>query len=246
MRLEQDGSSGFTPQTWDVAGNESGFFVRDATNGSSLNLRIQPNSPSQALFIKTNETVLNDGGADSNLRVESDADQNALFLDAATGNLGLGTNAPANELHIVDTGNVGIQLESDTTDRNLRLSLSDGTGAGGLDEFRVVFVGVGSPAMMVESDGDVTIAGSLTTGGPTCAAGCDRVFSDDYELKSLEQHAAMMWKNSYLPNVGPTKAGAPLNVAEKIGGMLNELEHAHIYIGQLHGRLAVLEAKFVD
>ncbi len=36
LRLEQDGSSGFTPQTWDVAGNETNFFIRDATNGSTL------------------------------------------------------------------------------------------------------------------------------------------------------------------------------------------------------------------
>ena len=31
LRLAQDGSSGFTAQTWDVAGNEAGFFIRDAT-----------------------------------------------------------------------------------------------------------------------------------------------------------------------------------------------------------------------
>ena len=30
MRLEQDGSSGFSQQTWDVAGNEANFFIRDA------------------------------------------------------------------------------------------------------------------------------------------------------------------------------------------------------------------------
>ncbi|MCB0635619.1 MAG: hypothetical protein KDC54_03325, partial [Lewinella sp.] len=31
LRLEQDQSSGWTPQTWDVAGNETNFFVRDVT-----------------------------------------------------------------------------------------------------------------------------------------------------------------------------------------------------------------------
>ncbi len=35
LRLEQDGSSGFNPQTWDVAGNEANFFLRDVTNGST-------------------------------------------------------------------------------------------------------------------------------------------------------------------------------------------------------------------
>ena len=42
LRLEQDGFSGFSAQTWDVAGNETNFFVRDATNGSTLPFRIEP------------------------------------------------------------------------------------------------------------------------------------------------------------------------------------------------------------
>ena len=36
LRLQQDGSSGFAPQTWDVAGNETNFFIRDVSNGSTL------------------------------------------------------------------------------------------------------------------------------------------------------------------------------------------------------------------
>jgi hypothetical protein len=51
LRLEQDGSSGFTPQTWDVAGNEANFFVRDATNGSKLVFRIKPGAPTDSLFV---------------------------------------------------------------------------------------------------------------------------------------------------------------------------------------------------
>ncbi|MCH8961536.1 MAG: hypothetical protein IH820_09490, partial [Bacteroidetes bacterium] len=52
LRLEQDGSSGFTPQTWDVAGNETNFFIRDVTNGSTLPFRIFPGAPSNALTIE--------------------------------------------------------------------------------------------------------------------------------------------------------------------------------------------------
>ena len=52
LRLQQDGSSGFAPQTWDVAGNETNFFVRDVTNGSTLPFRIAPDSPSSSLTIK--------------------------------------------------------------------------------------------------------------------------------------------------------------------------------------------------
>jgi len=57
LRLEQDGSSGFTPQTWDVAGNEANFFIRDATNGSTLPFRIFPGAPSNALNIATDGDV---------------------------------------------------------------------------------------------------------------------------------------------------------------------------------------------
>ena len=57
VRLEQDGSSGFTAQTWDMAGNETNFFIRDVTNGSRLPFRIRPNAPSNALYIDTDGDV---------------------------------------------------------------------------------------------------------------------------------------------------------------------------------------------
>ena len=57
MRLEQDNSEGFSPQTWDVAGNEANFFVRDATNGSLLPFRIRPGAPTSSLDIAANGDV---------------------------------------------------------------------------------------------------------------------------------------------------------------------------------------------
>ena len=72
---------------------------------------------------------------------------------------------------------------------------------------------------------------------------CDGVFSPDFEVESIEEHAARMWGNSFLPAVGPTAPGAPFNVPEKVGGILNELEKAHIYIEQLHQRNDELEAE---
>jgi hypothetical protein len=51
IRLEQNNSGGFTAQTWDVAGNEANFFVRDVTSGSRLPLRIRPGAPTSSLDI---------------------------------------------------------------------------------------------------------------------------------------------------------------------------------------------------
>ena len=53
LRLEQDGSSGFTQQTWDIGGNEAGFFVRDQTNGSQLVFRVIPGAPKGSLRLGT-------------------------------------------------------------------------------------------------------------------------------------------------------------------------------------------------
>ncbi|NKI33995.1 tail fiber domain-containing protein [Wenzhouxiangella sp. XN79A] len=74
LRLAQDGSSGFASQTWDVAGNETNFFVRDTTNASRLPLRIRPGAPTSSLDI------------------------------AASGAVGMGVQAPTAALHMVRPG----------------------------------------------------------------------------------------------------------------------------------------------
>lgn len=73
LRLEQNGSNGWTPQIWDVAGNETNFFVRDVTNGSKLPFKIKPGAPDNSLYV------------------------------AANGDVGLGTASPSVNLHIKTT-----------------------------------------------------------------------------------------------------------------------------------------------
>jgi hypothetical protein len=57
LRLEQDGSSGFTAQTWDLAGNEANFFLRDATNGSTLPIRVRPGASTSMIDIHGNDEI---------------------------------------------------------------------------------------------------------------------------------------------------------------------------------------------
>jgi hypothetical protein len=70
LRLEQTSAGGFTAQTWDVAGNEANFFVRDVTGGSRLPFRIRPGAPTSSIDIN------------------------------ASGNVGVGTASPSNRLDI--------------------------------------------------------------------------------------------------------------------------------------------------
>ncbi|MEZ5714070.1 MAG: hypothetical protein R3D85_02175 [Paracoccaceae bacterium] len=95
----------------------------------------------------------------------------------------------------------------------------------------------------VTDTGNAILTGTLTTGGTTCGGGCDAVFEPDYPLPSIADHAAQMRALGYLPNVGPTPEGAPFDLTDKLGRMLNELEHAHLYIAQQDARIARLEAQ---
>lgn len=57
IRLEQNNSGGFTAQTWDIAGNEASFFIRDVTGGSRLPFRIRPGAPNSSIDIAANGNV---------------------------------------------------------------------------------------------------------------------------------------------------------------------------------------------
>jgi hypothetical protein len=50
-----------------------------------------------------------------------------------------------------------------------------------------------------------------------------------------------MWENRHLPGVGPTPEDQPMNLSKKTGGILNELEKAHIFIEQLHSTVQELK-----
>lgn len=99
--------------------------------------------------------------------------------------------------------------------------------------------------------GDVTLSGDLTisgncgdgNGGGGGADGCDGVFAPDYDLPSIEEHAAEMWQKKHLPAVGPTPDGERIrfSVQDRHFAVLNELEKAHIYIEQLNRRVLELE-----
>lgn len=90
LRLEQSGS-GYSPQTWDVAGNEANFFIRDVTHSSYLPFKIIPGTPSNSLVLKSGGSGKGNIGINvlspqHNLEVDGDAQINEwlYFGDEST------------------------------------------------------------------------------------------------------------------------------------------------------------------
>lgn len=135
LRLEQDSSGGWTAQTWDVAGNESNFFIRDATNGSRLPFRIQPSTPSSTLCLKSDGKVgigtwspaykfeIETTGEDAFLYLDrTDGAQIILTATTNEGQIGTESNHPLNLLQ----NNQTVMTITDATAGNTLLTMKDG------------------------------------------------------------------------------------------------------------------------
>ena len=231
LRLEQDGSSGFAPQTWDVAGNETNFFVRDATGGSTLPFRIRPGAPSSAIFVDTN------------------------------GDIGMRTASPDHSLHIVGASAADAEIALATADGNSKwlIRANDttddfiiGDSLSGKNPFKIVdgansnmiFLGKGGVNDAMEINADLDVNGTISINGTQVHP--DYVFEEEYKLLSIEEHSEIMWKNKSLPKVGPgtyREDGTPyIDLVQRSQGMLEEVEIAHRYIELLNDELKTLKA----
>ncbi|MDH3524289.1 MAG: hypothetical protein OES32_11955 [Acidobacteriota bacterium] len=234
LRLDQDGSGGFAPQVWDVAGNETNFFVRDATNGSALPLRIRPGAPSNSIFV--------------------DVD----------GDVGIGTSSPGNPLHVRRTdGTAQIKVEDTSAGNQQMLLLEKTTNApfvrftsqfGNWDfvagnSFIITDPSTGANELSLSRTGDLTINGQCSEGGSGSCA--DYVFEPGYELLPLGELQAFIRENRHLPNVPSTSQiqEQGLNVQHFQGRLLEKVEELVLYtleqqstIDALTARLEALEA----
>ena len=259
LRLQQDGSSGFAPQTWDVAGNETSFFIRDVTNGSTLPFRIRPSAPSQSLVI--------DGEGDvgvgilsptASLHVLRTGEEDSTGLIAATGssNHGKLTVSESN----TDSGNdLMFELDSAGGAPFMRYTSTfrtwDFTGG---NLFSVNTAG-GGTELTLNSAGDLTVTGTVfATGGASLP---DYVFEPDYNLMDLSELQEFIETEKHLPGV-PSKADVAetdgiINMSKMQLKLLEKIEELTLYtidqqdtiqeqqaaIRTFEARLASLEAQ---
>lgn len=254
IRLAQEGA--FGDQAFDMGGNETNFFIRDV-QANTLPIRLLDGTPSGMLGISSDGVGIgtNDAIGSINILATLDVNGDALIRTdlAVNGSLGIGTDAPDAPLHIMSGANNADFIFEQTNGASAAKWIIRNNANTGRITFRNDTTGLtpfkfGPSAVenlfrvgilgnsIVDVNGNMQISGTLTTSG-SCSVGCDAVFADDYALLSIAAHNTAMWDNGYLPNVGPTLDGEPLNVADKMGRMLNELEYAHIFIGDLNQEL---------
>ena len=151
MRLEQTSAGGFTAQTWDVAGNEANFFVRDVTGGSRLPFRIRPGAPTSSIDISADGDVgVGTASPDEKLHVEGSDGDTSIKVEETNG-----TATARLLLELVNNGGAQSNL--------VDTSIGSTWGANNINgEYRLVKAGAGGVAFTLLGNGNLTITGTLT------------------------------------------------------------------------------------
>jgi len=172
LRLEQNGSSGFAPQTWDLAGNETSFFIRDATNGSTLPFRIRPGAASNSLVIDQDDDVgVGVLSAAASLHVRRTDGTAQLLIEEASA-----ASAARTLLDMSNEGPLRVRFQNTDSGTNWTMSndasgfIFDSSSTGGGEDmfitnsgrFLIRPNGVADPGLVLENNGDMEIGGVLT------------------------------------------------------------------------------------
>lgn len=247
MRLEQTNAAGFTAQTWDVAGNEANFFVRDVTSGSRLPFRIRPGAPTSSIDISADGSV--GVGTGSPLSTLDVFKSSTPVLTVRDNTAGL-RMVPAAGATFIQSG-TSVNTADSKADLNFT-SISAVTnwmvikGATGN-----VGINTTAPASKLHvNGGDIRVSGgSFIDDGVTLNAP-DYVFDSSYQLMPIAKLADFIKTEKHLPNV-PSAANIKangLNVSQFQMRLLEKVEELTLYTidlkaenDQLHKRLEAIE-----
>lgn len=205
LRLEQNGSAGWSAQTWDVAANEANFFIRDVTGGSKLPFRIQPGAPTNSIYI------------------------------ANSGNVGLGTTSPVTPLHILKTSEADVTvLRTENTAGRARMDFvangelwffqNDSSPA--QERFNISLEGSGGVEVQISQRLDADGLPTMKVDGSVQATNV--IFSSSRELKTaiapLDQ-AAVLERVAGLP-ISEWRYKSEAETARHVGPMAEDFASA--------------------
>lgn len=224
IRLEDSGAT--ASRTWDIVGQNGAFYVWDRTS-DTVPLLVDGSAPTYSFIVQEN------------------------------GDVGFGTQSPEGKMH---TRGPGVQLAYFESSDGNAVQVRFRT-----DSENRRFLAVNNAnevkSQIVFGDDEITFLGQtvanewlrisnagIVSSGPTCNPNpCDATFDPEvFAVPPIAERAAYMWENMHLPAVGPTAPGEPFNVTEKMGGVIHELEVAHIYIEQLYDEIGTLKAQVAE
>jgi hypothetical protein len=182
QRYEQTNAGGFTAQTWDVAGNEANFFVRDVTGGSRLPFRIRPGAPTSSIDINASGNVgIGTASPQKKLQVGTGADTPLTTLDG---------------IYLTNNGDTGFAIRDSTNDIEFQFAIANaivpGVLMGTVTNHPLVFRSNSTERMRILSTGQIGIGTAVptqtlsvngTAGKP--GGGTWDVFSDE-RLKNIK------------------------------------------------------------
>lgn len=265
LRLEQDGSSGFGLQTWDVAGNEANFFIRDVTNGSKLPFRIQPGADSNSIYIASTGNIgLGTTSPDAGLHViggetagllvdNTDNGASNAFAHFRTQNGSPSvptmmiqdtsvTSGIRRLLELKNNGGVSVVLQNDNS--NVRWAVVNENAANSSFLINDADSNGASPELTLDRSGNLTILGTITSGGTTLNVP-DYVFGEDYKLMPLNELANFVEINSHLPKI-PSAAeinSNGININEMQMALLEKVEELTLYTLKQEEMILALSAE---
>ncbi len=250
----------------------SQFVLRDRDGTEYLKLQGHENSGSQYFGLRNGDndwSYLAKKGDYIQLRI---IDEPIMALKS-TGNVGIGTNGPQENLHLAFQGRGGIRMDSDNTG-DIFLQMRNGTSrhyifddqsdgnALDIESYNdLVFNTSGSnERMRIMSSGEVSIGATpvptgylLSVDGKIIAEEMrvkpsdfwDEVFESDYDLMTIEEKQKFTTINKHLPSFAPESeiVNEGMEVGKSFADVAKELEEAYLYIYQLNTKMKALEAK---
>ncbi|MEM8930911.1 MAG: hypothetical protein AAGE94_07040 [Acidobacteriota bacterium] len=218
LRLEQDNSSGFAPQAWDIAGNEGSFFIRNVDDNAIV-FKIHSDADANAFYIDSDDDI---GFGTTSPKAVVDVDRSSDATASRT-MLGLRNSGQASfAIARSDITPVGSAADN-------RWSFTHNGGT-----FDISKSGTGVNEFSLDDSGNLSVRGSFVSAGTTLNVP-DYVFGDEYELMPLDRLAAFVDEHRHLPNVpsaAEVRAGG-LDLTAMQLRLLEKVEELTLYTLQL-------------